>query len=231
MRIPNVLLATVLVCLLTGIFSGLQIYLAQRVWPDWRSFPNLETAFMDVTRRVGGEALFQVMGFTLIIGSLGSGLSGQVGAARLLFGMGRDNVLPRKVFGYLDPKRNNPTYNLCILGVVAFAGALVFNYELAAECLNFGAFLAFMGVNLAAARQFYDVGQPGRKRRLLADALVPGLGFLVCLAIWLNLPLPAKMVGGAWFLAGFAYDAIQTRGFRRKPLMVDFSETGPVENP
>ncbi len=30
----NVLLATVRVCLFTGVFGGLQIYLAQRVWPD-----------------------------------------------------------------------------------------------------------------------------------------------------------------------------------------------------
>jgi hypothetical protein len=90
---------------------------------------------------------------------------------------------------------------------------------------SFGAFLACMGVNLAAARQFHDLGWPGRKRRLLADAVVPGLGFLFCLAIWLNLPAPAKMIGGAWFLVGLAYDAIQTRGFRRKPVMIDFGDT------
>ena len=31
----NVLLASVLVCVFTGLFSGLQVYLAQRVWPDY----------------------------------------------------------------------------------------------------------------------------------------------------------------------------------------------------
>ncbi len=65
----------------------------------------------------------------------------------------------------------------------------------------------------------------------LADAVVPRLGFLFCLAIWLNLPAPAKMVGGAWFLVGLAYDAIQTRGFRRKALMIDFGDTGSGGNP
>lgn len=221
----NVLLATVLVCVFTGVFSGLQIYLAQRVWPEWQTFPNLETAFMDVTRRVGGELLFQAMGFTLILANLGSGLSGQVGAARLLFGMGRDGVLPRKVFAYLDPQRNTPSRNIWIIGILAFAGALVFEYELAAETLNFGAFLAFMGVNLATLRQFWFVGQPGRRRRWLADAVVPGLGFLFCLGIWLSLPLPAKLVGGGWFAVGIAYDAYQTRGFRTAPAMMDFSES------
>ena len=36
----NVLLATVGVCLFTGLFGGLQIYLAQRVWPNYPPFPT-----------------------------------------------------------------------------------------------------------------------------------------------------------------------------------------------
>jgi amino acid transporter len=35
----NVLLASVLVCVFTGVFSGLQIYLAQLVWPDFHIRP------------------------------------------------------------------------------------------------------------------------------------------------------------------------------------------------
>jgi amino acid transporter len=221
----NVLLATVLVCLFTGIFGGLEVYLAQRVWPDWQSFLNLETAYMDVTRRVGGAALFQAMFVILILANLGSGLSGQVGAARLLFGMGRDNVLPRKVFAYLDPKRNTPAYNYWIIGLMALAGALLLSYEQTAELLNFGAFLAFMGVNLAALRQFYFVGQPGRKRRLFRDAVMPGVGFLFCLWIWWNLSTIAKILGGGWFLLGLTYAAIKTRGFRTRPIMIDFTES------
>ena len=220
----NVLLATVLVCIFTGLFSGLQIYLAQRVWPDWQSFPNIETAFMDVTRRVGGWVLFQSLAFTLILANVGAGLSAQVGAARLLFGMGRDNVLPRRVFAYLDPKKNTPTYNIWIIGVLAFTGALLLSYEVGVECLNFGAFLAFMGVNLATLSQFYIKGHSGRKRRFVADATLPVLGFLICLGIWLSLPRPAKIIGGCWLALGIIYDAIKTRGFRTKPAMVDFAD-------
>src|SRR5450631_4824988 len=99
----NVLLATVLVCVFTGIFGGLEVYLGARVWPDWHTFPNLETAFMDICSRVGGVWLFNAMGVILILAAFGSGLTGGLGAARLLFGMGRDNVLPRRVFGYITP--------------------------------------------------------------------------------------------------------------------------------
>ena len=35
----------------------------------------------------------------------------------------------------------------------------------------------------------------------------------------------AQIVGGVWFLAGFAYLAVTTRGFRQAPRMLDFSES------
>ena len=221
----NILRATVLVCFLTGVFSSAQVYLAQLVWPDYSTFPNLETAFMDVSRRVGGVALFDGMAFILVVSMVGAGLAGQAGAARLLFGMGRDNALPRKLFGHLDAKRRVPTYNLWLSGLIAFGGALFLNWERAAEVLNFGAFLAFMGVNLAAARHFYFRAPLRKDRRILKDLVLPGSGFLFCLWIWWNLPRPAKVVGGIGFVGGFLYDAILTRGFREKPAMIDFSES------
>jgi amino acid transporter len=152
-------------------------------------------------------------------------LTGQVGAARLLFSMGRDNVVPRRFFAYLDPKRNTPTLNICLIGVVAYLGALFISYEQAGEILNFGAFLAFMGVNLATFWQFAILQQPGRERQWLADVVVPLLGFLFCLWIWVGLKMPAKIVGGIWLGVGFIYSAIKTRGFRDRPIMVDFSES------
>ena len=220
----NVLLATVLVCAFTGVFGGLLVYLAQIVWPDYSTFSNIETAFMDVTQRVGGPLLFQAMALMLFVANVGSGLTGQVGAARLLFGMGRDNVLPRRFFSYLDPKRNTPTHNIWLIGILAFVGAQVMSYELTAEILNFGAFLGFMGVNVATFWQFYVVGQPGRKKNFFADALVPGLGFIFCLIIWLGLATPAKIAGGIWFAVGLIHSGIRTRGFRRRPAMIDFTD-------
>ena len=221
----TVLLGTVLVCAVTGAFSTVEVYLAQLVWPNYHSFPNIETAFLDVTQRVGGLALLQAMAAVLIVASLGSGLTGQVAAARLLFGMGRDNVLPKKFFGYLHPQRNAPVYNILILGILSWAGAMLLSYEHAAEILNFGAFLAFMGVNLATLRKYYLEPHPeARHRRFWVDACIPCLGFLFCLWIWVSLPGPAKVVGGLWLAGGVAYAAAKTRGFRIAPVMIDFSE-------
>ena len=225
----NVLLAVVLVCFITGIFSTVEVYLAQLVWPDYTTFTNLETAFLDVTELVGGTWLFQAMGVILILACLGSGLAGQVGAARLLYGMGRENVLPRRLFGHLSPKTSIPNYNMIVIGVLTLAAIPMIDYELAATLLNFGAFLAFMGVNLATVSEYYFRRREG-KPHIVADLLVPGLGFLFCLVIWLSLPTPAKVAGGVWLLIGLLYDAIKSRGFRVMPLVIDFNDPGPAED-
>lgn len=216
----NVLLAAILVCVITGLFGGLQVYVGQLVWPDYHTFPSLETAYMDISRKVGGALMFQAMAVVLLLANFGSGLGGQVGAARLLFGMGRDNVLPARWFAHINPASSNPTYNLWLIGAVAFAGALVFDYERAAETLNFGAFLAFMGVNLAALRQFFCLKPPGQRR--LWEAILPAAGFLFCLIIWLGLGTPAKVIGGCWLMAGIIYCGIRTRGFRIPPPAIRF---------
>lgn len=225
----NVLLATVLVCVVTGILSGAEVYLGQRIWPNWHTFGNLETAFMDVCQRVGGTYLFEAMGLVLILAALGSGLTGGLGAARLLFGMGRDGVLPRKFFAHLHSETNTPTYNILLIGAVAYLGAIGLNYignafEHAGELLNFGAFLAFMGVNVSTFWHF-TFARKGYQRRILADIVLPLIGFAFCASIWWNLNNLAKVVGGLWFLAGFSYLAISTKGFRKAPKMMDFSES------
>lgn len=225
----NVLLATVLVCLFTGIFGGLEVYLAQRIYPGYH-FENVTGAFMDVCRQVGGRALFLGMTAVTVLAALGSALTGGLGAARLLFGMGRDNILPRGFFGHLDSKRNTPSYNIWLIAGLAFVGGIGLSvgghgYENAAELLNFGAFLAFMGVNFATFWQFGVLGVPGYRRRLLPDIVLPLFGFAFCALIWWNLGIVAKTVGGIWFLVGVVYVGMKTRGFREKPLMIDFSES------
>ena len=225
----NVLLAVVLTCIFAGLSSAIEAYLGARVWPDWHTFPNLETAFMDICSRVGGKFMFNAMGVILIVAAFGSGLTGTLGAARLLFGMGRDGVLPKKFFGQLKPGTSTPTNNILLIGAISFLGAVALNYigsayEHAGELLNFGAFLAFMGVNLACFWQFSLRAQAGYKRRVLVDVVLPLIGFLFCGLIWVNLNMIAKTVGGIWFVIGILYVGFKTNWFRSAPVMIDFSD-------
>ncbi|HXA07401.1 MAG TPA: hypothetical protein VNY30_21290, partial [Bryobacteraceae bacterium] len=114
-----------------------------------------------------------------------------------------------------------PNRNIWLIGILAFAGALVMSYELTAEILNFGAFLGFMGVNLAVIWQFWVRRAEGQQREFFADIVLPGLGFLFCTLIWLGLGAPAKIAGGIWFVIGLFVLATHTRGFRQAIVLPD----------
>jgi putrescine importer len=205
----NILLATVLVCLVIGVLSAVEVYAAQLVWPASQPFPDLDTAFTFVAGRTW-KPLFAVLGFTLLVANFGSGLGSQIGAARLLYGMGRSNALPKSFFGVVDPKHHVPRNNVIFVGVVALIGAFVISYALGAEMLNFGALIAFMGVNAAAFMRYYVREQ----QKKISNLLPPIAGFLICLLLWLNLSRPAKIAGVIWMSVGIAFGAWKTRGFR-----------------
>src|SRR5258707_1035685 len=134
----NILLATVLTCLVIGILSAFQVYAAQLIWPASQPFPNSDTAFTFVAGRAWAP-MFVILGFTLLVANFGSGMGAQLGAARLLYGMGRSKALPQSFFGAVDPKRHVPRNNVFFVGVIALAGAFLISYGLGAEMLNFGA--------------------------------------------------------------------------------------------
>jgi putrescine importer len=224
----NILLATVLVCLIAGLLSGLEVYAAQLVWGS-KPFPadRVESAFAIIARQAGGAVLFQVINFTLLVANMGSGMGSQLAAGRLLYGMGRSDAIPKSFFGAIEPKRQIPRNNILLVGAFALAGAGVLEffanklgggaYEIGAQALNFGAFIAFMGVNAAAFVHYWLHG----KVRTLSSFLVPVLGFLICGFIWLNLSRPALILGAAWMIAGIAYGAIRTRGFKAELVNFD----------
>jgi amino acid transporter len=217
----NILLATVLTCLVIGILSAFQVYAAQLIWPASEPFPNIDTAFTFVAGRAW-RPMFAVLGFTLLVANFGSGMGAQLGAARLLYGMGRSKALPQSFFGAVDPKRHVPRNNVVFVGVIALGGAFVISYGLGAEMLNFGALIAFMGVNLAAFMRYF-VRDDQKK---ITNFLFPLAGFFICLLLWLNLSRPAKIVGAIWMGVGIAFGAIKTQGFRGN--LIDF-ELPPEE--
>jgi amino acid transporter len=245
----NILLATVLTCFVIGILSAIEVYAAQLIWPATQPFPNSDTAFTYVAGRAWAP-LFAIVGFTLLVANFGSGMGAQIGAARLLYGMGRSKALPQSFFGVVDAKRHVPRNNVIFVGVIALAGAFIISYGLGAEMLNFGALIAFMGVNLAAFFRYHVregggspiapllitgvvialvllpyqsvalLGMAGLGLAILAVWTPPLAGFAICFFLWKNLSWKAWIVGGIWMIVGIAFGAIKTRGFRGN--LIDF---------
>jgi len=220
----NILLASVLVCVFTGLFSGLQVYLAQRVWPDPSTLQHPETAFMDVARIAGGPVLFTAYGIVLLVSSFACGLAGHVGAARLLYSMGRDDVLPKKIFGYINPRKGNPVLNEWIVGVLAYVAVLTIPWQLAAEVVTFGALLAFTAVNLVALLHFWFSPEARERRNFFIDAFVPVFGAVFCFVLLIGLQTWTKYAGLAWLGVGLIYASYRTRMFTIRPKLFNFNE-------
>jgi putrescine importer len=85
-----------------------------------------------------------------------------------------------------------------LIGLISLIGALVMTYETGAELLNFGALLAFMGVNLSSVRHSLRF----KERDRAGLVFFGGGGFLVCLVLWLNLSTLGKIAGSAWACLG-----------------------------
>ncbi len=192
--------ATVLVCLITGVLAAVEVYAGQLVWPDFSKYPDVDTAYVYVAGRAGGAILFAAVNATLLVANAGSGMGAQIGAARVMFSMGRDRALPRW-FGYVHPSTAIPSRNVILCGVLALGGAWAITYQLGAELLNFGAFLAFSGVNAACFQRDFLKND----NRTWMNAAMPLLALAVCLYIWASLRWQAKIAGMVWVVAGLIY--------------------------
>ncbi len=225
----NILLATVLTCLITGIWSGAQVYLAQAsvAWHQWPAFLQdmaakfgaenaIEKAMIGVANLVGGGILEVTIAFILLVAHIGSGVTGMTGSSRILYGMGRDRILPRKFFGHLSSTSAVPSYNIILIGLMSLAGANVLTYDKCAHLINFGAFLAFILVNAASIREYFFKAEKKTVKSFLKNFLPPAVGVIACSAIWLSLPRLTFTIGGTWLAVGIIYLAIRTKGFREK---------------
>jgi amino acid transporter len=196
----NIMLATVLTCLVIGILSAVEVYVAQLAWPAHVPFAPaiVDTAYVHVAQRIGGRFLFHLLNATLLIANMGSGMAAQFGAARLLYGMGRGGSLPRRFFAAIDPRTGIPRNNVLVVGACALIGAFLLTYERGAELLNFGAFIAFMGVNAAALVHYRMRSQ----EKVPLAATAPLLGLIVSAFIWINLNHSALLLGALWIILG-----------------------------
>lgn len=228
----NILLATVLVCVITGVLASVQVYFAQLIWPD-TNFPDEDNAFAYVAAKAAGPWLFVTMNAALLVASIGSGAGAHLAAGRLLYSMGRDNAIPRKFFGAINPHTQIPSNNIILIGIIMLVAALLLKaiqefghvdaYSFGCVLLNFGALFAFMGVNAAAFLHYFL----RNGRRTIWDFTLPLLGFVICAYLWCSLGKWAIIVGVCWLATGIVYGAWRTSFFQRP---IQFASTSGEES-
>ena len=209
--------ALLITCFAAGGTFILTSYLLQCAWPEsWFSFENADTGAFEYMRHVIGYAAAMIFSAVISIGAVASAIASSTSAARILFGMGRDGLLPNKIFGYVNEKTKVPTYNIILLAVIALT-ALVLDLSAAASIVNFGALLGFIFVNISVISHYYIKGKNRKGTAMIKYLICPLIGAVVCAVIMINLDTLSKILGVAWILLGVILLAVITKGFKKLP--------------
>jgi putrescine importer len=210
--IPRAILLTALT---GGVIFVVVGWVTQIVHPGG-TFTNESSAAFDIATEIGGNLFAALLVAGVVIGGIASGLAAQSSVSRLMYAMGRDNVLPRRAFGYLHPRFRTPVFNLVLSGVVGLL-ALKLSLSTSTSFINFGAFTAFTMVNVSVISYFLRRRKAGQRLSAVGYVLVPVLGAAVNLWLLSNLDANAVRLGLGWLAIGVVYLAVLTRGFRQAP--------------
>ncbi|WP_193787090.1 APC family permease [Leucobacter japonicus] len=227
---PKAILLTVV---LGGAIFLIAGYFTQQRFADWNEFaPGGDMQFVEdstlpiIGELVGGKVFSAVLTAAGFAATLASGLASHASVSRMLLVMGRNNVLPSKVFGYINPKTHTPTFNIVLTGAISLL-AIAFTLEMIAAYINYGALIAFTFVNLSVIAWFAI--RKGRRRTpkdIFNYIVMPVVGTLLTGLLWVNLDGHALLGGLIWTGIGVLYLVFLTKGFRRK--VASFDESQPV---
>ncbi|MFD0693524.1 APC family permease [Paenibacillus sp. GCM10027628] len=216
--------AVVLTALIGGLLCIFVSYVSHMVFPDYNSFANPDSASLEIAERIGGTLFSSVFLAGLITTGVASGLSSHASVSRLLFAMGRDGVLPQKIFGYIHPKYKTPVYNVILIGLFSLS-ALFLDLVTAASFINFGALVAFTFVNLSVIFCYYIKQRRRSAKETVCYLIFPVIGALFNIWLWTNLDKHAMILGIVWAACGFVYLLYLTKMFGKRPPEIHFEST------
>jgi putrescine importer len=212
--IPRAILLT---ALLGGAVFVVLAYATQLVHPG-STFDDSSSAAFEIAKAIGGNAFSSLFLAGLVVAQFASGIAAQAGASRLMFAMGRDGVLPKRFFGYLQPKLKTPALAIILTGAVGLI-ALTLDVSTSTSFINFGAFTAFTFVNISVLAHWLRHRGP-----VVTNLVFPAIGAVVDVWLLVNLDGIALTFGLIWLGLGVLYLLYLTRLFRVAPPEMDFAE-------
>ncbi|MGL4418051.1 MAG: APC family permease, partial [Plesiomonas shigelloides] len=203
--------AIFLTALIGGVIFISVSYFLQLYFPDISRFHDPDAVLPEIALYVGGKLFQSVVLCLTTVAVLASGMASHAGVSRLLYVMGRDAVLPEKVFGFVHSKWHTPAINVLLVGAIALS-AVSFDLVTATALVNFGALVAFTFVNLAVVAQFYIREKRNKTMKETVQYLIlPLLGAMTVGVLWMNLEESSLVLGLTWALVGVVYMAVLTR--------------------
>ena len=205
--------AIVLVAFIGGAIFIVVTYFVTLVSPGG-TFDNADSLAADIAKTIGSSLFGAVFLTGLIVGQFTSGLAAQAAVARLLYAMGRDNVLPRRLFGWVSERFHTPVFNIALAGIIGLA-AIFLDVATSTSFINVGAFTAFTLVNLSVIGYF--LRHRGDRLSPWRYILLPVIGAIIDIYLLTQLDSKALILGLSWLGIGIVYLLVLTRGLTREP--------------
>jgi putrescine importer len=214
--------AIMIATLVSGVIFILLSYVSQIVFPS-NNFADVDAGSTDVMLAAGGQFLNVFFTAAYVAGCLGSALTSQASVARILYAMGRDGIMPRKVFGQILARFGTPALSILVVAVISLAAVWI-KLDFLASIVSFGALVAFSVVNLTVVKHYFvDNGERGGWG-VFNNVVLPVIGFVLTAWLWTSLSAVALEVGLIWLAIGFAWLLFVTRGFQRPTPVLDLEE-------
>lgn len=216
--------ATILSLLVIAFLFFIQSYMAGLVHPNHNDL-NADMALFDIVKEVGGYALFVPM---IIINVLAVGiavaLNVQAAVSRIIYAMGRDNLLPgSKLLAKVNDKYKTPTNAILLSALVSTIVAISAPLTAIILLVNFGAITSFSVLNLTVFIYFFIKKKQRDVKSILFYLLFPLIGFSVCLFVWTGFDKLTYLVGFGWILIGITVGFIKSKGYKKaSPILKDF---------
>ncbi len=196
--------ATIIALLISGSIFVIQCVAAGMAYPAWQSFADPDTSFYVVAYSVGGAPLKFVceIGITIALG-FACALSFQTAVSRVLFSMSRDGLMP-KMFSKVHPVYKTPYVATIFVAVIGVIVCSLFSHmiDILSCIVNFGALTSFAILHVAVISYFvFKI----KKYNVLQHILLPSIGFIIIVYVWIHLADISKVIGCAWLFAGLVY--------------------------
>ena len=160
-------------------------------------------------RAAGHGGVATVVQTIAVVGMFTALIGMSMAGSRLIYSFGRDGMLP-KWLGKLD-ESNRPNRALWTLTIVGILIGAFFPFAFLSQLISAGTLIAFMFVSIGIyplrRREGKDINDSAFKVPLYP--VLPALGFVASLMVFLGLDYQAKLYAGIWFVFGlviyFAY--------------------------
>lgn len=190
-------------------------YLGVLLYPNWHEL-ILDQGWLNATlfkaaQLTGGDIFGLVYTIGFILAMMITNLVGTAAAARLLYGIGRDEMIPSRFFSAVNQRFKTPHWNIVFIMLLEIGLGSYANPDQLAELINYGAISGFILLNITVLwfgyKKFGMLLENSKANTYFyaRHFIYPTIGFAIMFSIFVNMKHITLIFGSLWALVGTFY--------------------------